>query len=37
MPHYINDHADMMAADTEGGKKVWFTELEKRWSEAEEV
>lgn len=37
MPHYMDDHKEVMAAGTEESKKAWFAEYDKRWEEAVEL
>jgi len=37
MPHYMEDHKDIMAEGTEETKKVWMEKFNKDWEEAKEV
>jgi len=37
MPHYKEDHAEMMASSNEESKKEWFAKFNKDWETAEEV
>lgn len=37
MPHYKEDHAEMMAKGTEETKKVWMEKFNEDWEKAEEV
>ena len=36
MPHYQNEHKDVMDAGNEEKRKVWMEEFHKRWNEAPE-
>ena len=37
MPHYMNDHKDIMDAGTEEQRDGWFAELNRRFDAAEEM
>lgn len=37
MPHYMEDHKDMMQGQNEETKKEWFERFDRYWEGAEEV
>lgn len=37
MPHYMEQHKDVMEAGDDTKMKAWFAEFQRRWDEAEEV
>jgi len=37
MPHYKEDHAEMMEKGDEESRKVWFEKFNKDWEEAKEI
>ena len=37
MPHYMNDHKDIMDAGTEEQRDGWLVEFNKRWDAAPEL
>lgn len=37
MPHYPEDHAEIMAQGSEESQKVWFARFNKEWEGASEV
>ena len=37
MPHYKEDHAEMMASGTEESRKEWFERFGQEWEGASEV
>jgi len=36
MPHYMEDHKDIMEKGTEETKKVWMKKFHEEWEKAEE-
>jgi hypothetical protein len=37
MPHYMEDHAEMMKSGNEEDKKIWFERFNKGWDDAQEI
>ncbi|HEY0964723.1 MAG TPA: hypothetical protein VGE31_02925 [Candidatus Paceibacterota bacterium] len=37
MPHYMEEHPEVMEEGTEEQQEAWFAEFNKRWAEAEEI